>query len=140
NGHVKAFSGRTGRLIDSFFAYSGSALPRIQVGLADFNADGRFEIRTSPSANADVRTFDGTTQAQLNVFLPFPGFGGGAAVGGAPAFFPPAGGRGGEGPGTPPPGVPRGGRGGGGGAAAWGKWGAGGGGSVLGCRAGGAGG
>jgi Domain of unknown function (DUF4394)/FG-GAP-like repeat len=84
-GHVKAFSGVDSSNIDSFFAYEGTFTGGANVGLSDFNQDGRYEIRTTPGAGrtVEVRTFDGVTQQQLDSFAPFLGFQGGATVAGA---------------------------------------------------------
>jgi hypothetical protein len=80
---VKAFSGVNGAEIDSFFAYEGSFTGGVRVGVADFNADGRYEIRTTPGPGraVELHTFDGITQQQLDSFFAHPGAGG-AYVGG----------------------------------------------------------
>jgi len=86
-GHVKAFSGRDGSLLDSFFAYEGSFTGGVQVGVADFNGDDRFEIRTAPGPGraSEVRAFDGVTQALLDNFVAFSDWASGTSVGGARA-------------------------------------------------------
>ena len=86
-GHVKAFSGRDGSLLDSFFAYEGSFMGGVQVGVADFNHDGRFEIRTAPGAGrpSEVRAFDGVTQALLGEFEAFSNWASGTSLGGGRA-------------------------------------------------------
>jgi hypothetical protein len=82
--HVKAFSGVNGALVDSFFAYEGSFTGGVRVGVADFNADGRYDIRTIPGPGrlTEERAFDGLSQQQLESFLPYPGTSG-AFIGGA---------------------------------------------------------
>ena len=71
--HVKAFSGVNGTLVASFFAYEPSFTGGVRVGVADFNADGRYEIRTSsgPGRAAEVRAFDGVTTVALNSFTAY---------------------------------------------------------------------
>src|SRR5205823_1717344 len=82
--HVKAFSGVNGAMVASFFAYEAEFTGGVRVGVADFNSDGRYEIRTTPGAGrpAEVRTFDGVTQQQLDSFVTYSGFNGGAYVSG----------------------------------------------------------
>ncbi len=81
--HVKAFSGVNGAEVDSFFAYEGGFTGGVRVGVADFNADGRYEIRTVPGPGraTEVRAFDGISQQQLDSFFSYSGASG-AFVGG----------------------------------------------------------
>jgi hypothetical protein len=79
--HVRAFSGVNGSDVASLFAYEASFAGGVRVGVADFNADGRYEIRAAPGPgrSAEIRTFapDGQLLDNLNVY---PGFNGGAFV------------------------------------------------------------
>jgi hypothetical protein len=79
--HVKAFSGVNGSEVTSFFAYEASFAGGVRVGVADFNADGRYEIRTAPGPgrNAEIRTFTPDGQL-LDNLMAYPGFNGGAFV------------------------------------------------------------
>jgi hypothetical protein len=84
--HVEAFSGATGALIASFFAFDPTFAGGVRVGVADVNADGRFEILTArgPKSEPEVRAFDGLTQAQVDSFFAYAAqFTGGVFVGGA---------------------------------------------------------
>jgi Domain of unknown function (DUF4394)/FG-GAP-like repeat/FG-GAP repeat len=87
-GHVKAFSGQNSAQFASFFAYGTDFSGGVQVGVADVNQDGRYEIRTSPGPGipGDVRAFDALTAQQLNVFIAFGGFPGGTFVSGSRFF------------------------------------------------------
>jgi hypothetical protein len=86
-GHVKAFNGRDGSLVGSFFAPSLTfgVLPPTQLGslasagVADVNGDGRYEtiVGTGPKVQATVGAFDLTGTAVGNVLRPFTPFLGG---------------------------------------------------------------
>ncbi len=81
-GHVKAFSGRDGTELASFFAYEGF-FGNVTVSAADFDNNGVKEIVTAAAANGHVKVFTGTgtafTSATLptfvNSFFAFDGFG-----------------------------------------------------------------
>ena len=62
--HVKAFSGADGSQIASFFAYDQNFKGGVLVGV---NADG--DIVTGAVGTSHVKTFDGTTHAQLTSTL-----------------------------------------------------------------------
>lgn len=61
--HVKAFSGRTGSELASFFAYDQSFYGGVSVAAGDFDRDGRADIivGAGPGAGPHVRVFVGTT-------------------------------------------------------------------------------
>ena len=61
--HVKSFSGTSGAVISSFFAYPESFGGGVRVGVGDRTADGRFEILVTPGGGRGVnlRAFDGPT-------------------------------------------------------------------------------
>jgi hypothetical protein len=81
---IRVFSGVNGAVLLDFFAYEASFTGGVHVGVADMDGDGRYEIITSPGPgrSTEVRVFDGVTGALLDSFEPFPGFFGGAFVGG----------------------------------------------------------
>ena len=82
-GHVGgAFAGNNS-LVSSDARFMGG----VQVGVADFNHDGRFEIRTAPGAGrpSEVRAFDGVTQALLGEFEAFSNWASGTSLGGGRA-------------------------------------------------------
>src|SRR5205823_5707933 len=76
--HVKVFSGVNGAEVASFFAYEAGFTGGVRVAVADVNADGRYEIRTTPGPGraVEVRTFD-LAGNQLATAMPYPGFPGG---------------------------------------------------------------
>src|SRR5262245_60038026 len=82
--HVEAFSGSTGAMIQSFYAYDAFFAGGVRVATADVNRDGRLDIMTAPGPGdaRPVRVFDGVSLAALNDFLTYPGFNGGVFVGG----------------------------------------------------------
>ncbi len=67
---VRVFNGVNGAVQADFFAYSSTGpggANGTRVALADFNADGRYEIRaTLKTANATIRSFDGLTGTLLD--------------------------------------------------------------------------
>ncbi len=81
--HVKVFDGRTGGLLQSFFAFPVSFTGGIRVAAGDVNGDGRADIIAGAKAgapNGHVKVFDGNTQLELHSFFAFPGFNGGVFV------------------------------------------------------------
>lgn len=80
NGHVKVFSGATGELIASFFAFSGYA-GGVSVAVGDVNNDGRGDIIVGALNNAShVKVFDFATGGELMSFFAYEGFNGGVTV------------------------------------------------------------
>src|SRR5262245_16035850 len=80
--HVKAFSGDTGALLNSFFAYAPSFRGGVRVAAGDVNGDGFDDIITGAGSggNAHVKVFSGDSGALLSSFLAYPGFSGGVFV------------------------------------------------------------
>ena len=79
--HVKAFSGRTGAEIRSFYAYAPAFSGGVDVAVGDVTGDGRADIITgTASGAAHVKAFDGRTSAEVRSFLAYPGFVGGISV------------------------------------------------------------
>jgi uncharacterized protein DUF4394/VCBS repeat protein/FG-GAP repeat protein len=82
--HVRAFSGKDGSELASFFAYEAAFTGGVTVGVADANNDGRYEILTLPGPGrpSDLRAIDlGPNVVQTLTAFP-PAFEGGAFVGG----------------------------------------------------------
>ncbi|HTK77163.1 MAG TPA: VCBS repeat-containing protein [Gemmataceae bacterium] len=69
--HVEVFSGATGALIRSFFAYGRSFTGGVFVAAGDVTGDGRVDIVTGAGAGGggNVKAFDGLT---LDTLLSFP--------------------------------------------------------------------
>jgi hypothetical protein len=82
--HVKVFSGATGGVIRSFFAYGVGWAGGVRVASADINDDGFDDIITGPGpgGGAHVRVFSGANGAELRGFIAYPGFRGGVYVAG----------------------------------------------------------
>ena len=80
--HVKAFSGRNGTEIRSFFAYTVSFMGGVRVAAGDVNGDGYADIITGTGSGtaAHVKVFDGQTGAEIRSFLPYASFTGGVFV------------------------------------------------------------
>ncbi|HKB35389.1 MAG TPA: FG-GAP-like repeat-containing protein, partial [Gemmataceae bacterium] len=81
-GHVKVFDGKTGALLQSFFAFPGYT-GGIFVASGDVNNDGADDIIVGADAGAPgghVKVFDGKTGNLLQSFFSFPGFTGGVFV------------------------------------------------------------
>jgi hypothetical protein len=83
--HVKVFSGTTGEVLQSFFAYPPAASSGgVRVAVGDVDGDGRAEITTvpGPGAASNVRVFNGITLAQHASFFAYdPAFTGGVFIG-----------------------------------------------------------
>jgi hypothetical protein len=78
--HVEVFSGRTGQIIRSFFAYGSTFTGGVYVAAADVNADHFADIITGPGQGGgpDLRVFDGATNGTLlTESFPFPASTGG---------------------------------------------------------------
>jgi streptogramin lyase len=81
-GHVKVFDGKTGTLLQSFFAFPGYT-GGVHVAAGDVNGDGFADLIVGAGAGAPgghVKVFDGVTVALLQSFFAFPGFTGGVFV------------------------------------------------------------
>lgn len=83
--HVKVFSGRTGAVIKSFFAYAPTFTGGMFVAAADVNGDGRAEVITGADAGGgpQVEVFDLRGMAPVvvaNFYAYDPAFGGGVRV------------------------------------------------------------
>jgi fibronectin-binding autotransporter adhesin len=80
--HVKAFSGRDGSLLLSFFPYGPSFTGGVRVAAIDFGGgDDEIVVGTVPLIPAHVKVFDGRTGAEIRSLDAFPGFAGGVFVG-----------------------------------------------------------
>jgi hypothetical protein len=85
--HVKVFSGSTGELLQSFFAYSPNFAGGVRVAVGDVNGDGTAEIITGagPGAGPHVKVFSGQSGAELQSFFAGdPSFQGGVYVAAIP--------------------------------------------------------
>lgn len=81
--HVKVFSGSTGSLLQSFFAFGVAPINGVDVAAGDLDGDFRADIVTgagSGGVNGHVKVFDGATFAESASFFAFGGFGGGVRV------------------------------------------------------------
>jgi hypothetical protein len=81
--HVKAFSGKDGSVLQSFFAYDGSFTGGVYVAAGDVTGDGRAEIITGAGAGGapQVEVFDGRSLGVLDSILAYdPSFTGGVRV------------------------------------------------------------
>jgi len=81
-GHVKVFDGKTGNLLQSFFAFPGFT-GGVRVAAGDVNGDGFADLIVGAGAGAPgghVKVFDGVTGNLLQSFFAFQGFAGGVFV------------------------------------------------------------
>jgi hypothetical protein len=71
--HVKAFSGKNGQELRSFFAFDPNFTGGAKVAVGDFNGDGRADIAAGSGVGvaSQVVTFDGRSLAVLNRLNPF---------------------------------------------------------------------
>jgi hypothetical protein len=89
--HVKVFSGATGQVLASFFAYDPHFTGGVYVAAGDVNGDGRVDIFTGPGAGGgpDVRVFAGASSSLIEEFLAgSPGFSGGVRVAATSVYVP----------------------------------------------------
>jgi len=88
--HVQVFSGGTGAVLASFFAYDPGATVGMRVAAADLDADRRAEIITAPGGGggphvkAFRRNADGSVSEVAGFFAYAPAFLGGVFVAGMP--------------------------------------------------------
>jgi hypothetical protein len=81
--HVKAFDGKTGALLMSFFAYDPAFAGGVFVAAGDVNGDGTPDIITGagPGGGPHVKVFDGKTGAVIMSFFAYgASFTGGVSV------------------------------------------------------------
>jgi hypothetical protein len=80
--HVKAFDGKTGALLESFYAFDPNLLSGLSVAAADVNGDGRAEIVVCPEAGgpSHVKVFAPGGQLYSSFYAFAPSFLGGATV------------------------------------------------------------
>jgi len=91
--HVKAFSGKDGSLVTSFFAYAAVFTGGVNVTTGDINGDGRFDIVTGPGPGggphvkafhidlpADIAPTPFVAEEFLSFFAYAPSFTGGVSV------------------------------------------------------------
>jgi FG-GAP-like repeat/FG-GAP repeat len=86
--HVKAFSGTSGELLHSFFAYGPAFTGGVRVAVGDVNGDSTNDIITGAGLNGSphVKAFHGQTTAELQSFFAYaPTFTGGVFVAGTVA-------------------------------------------------------
>lgn len=80
---VRAYDGRTGAQLRSFFAYTSTFLGGVYVAAGDVNGDGAADIVTGAGAGSapHVKVFDGRTGAEIRSFFAYDaGFSGGVTV------------------------------------------------------------
>ncbi|MDB5307830.1 MAG: repeat protein, partial [Gemmataceae bacterium] len=71
--NVKVFDGKTGAVLQSFFAYAPSFTGGVRIAAGDVNGDGFADVITVPGAggSANVKAFDGQTGSLLDSFIAF---------------------------------------------------------------------
>lgn len=71
--HVKVFDGRSGQLMQSFFAYPAAFAGGVSVAAGDINGDGRADIVTGsgPGGGPQVKVFDGANLQEIKSFLAY---------------------------------------------------------------------
>jgi hypothetical protein len=80
--HVKAFDGRTGALLASFYAFDATLRSGLSVAAGDVDGDGAAEIVVSPAADAPahVKVFSAAGQLEASFYAFAPSFVGGARL------------------------------------------------------------
>jgi Bacterial Ig domain/FG-GAP repeat len=81
--HVKVFDGKTGNVIQSFFAYDGAFHGGVTVATVDINNDGYADVVTGAGASGGphVKVFDAVSHVAVRSFFAFPAtFQGGVRV------------------------------------------------------------
>jgi hypothetical protein len=81
--HVRVFNGKTGQVIQDFFAYDAAFRGGVSVASADYNGDGRSDIVTGagPGGTPHVIVYGALSSAILRSFFAFdPNFSGGVNV------------------------------------------------------------
>nr|MBA3314559.1 FG-GAP repeat protein [Planctomycetaceae bacterium] len=81
---VRIYNPLTGALVSSFYAFAPEFTGGVNVGISDFNADGKAEILVGARTGLQsvVRFFNGSTGAMIGSAQPYPGFNGGTFVAG----------------------------------------------------------
>ncbi len=71
--NVRVFSGADGSQLSSFLAFAAGFTGGVRVAVGDVNGDGIADLiaGTGPGAGAQVKVFDGKTDAVVSSFLPF---------------------------------------------------------------------
>lgn len=71
--HVRVFSGKTGKIVTEFFAYSASFLGGVRVAAGDIDGDGRADIVTGagPGGGPHVEAFSGATGQLIRSFFAY---------------------------------------------------------------------
>jgi hypothetical protein len=72
--HVRAFSGKTGQVLNEFFAYPAEFTGGVNVAAGDINGDGTAEIITGPGLGGGplVRIWNGLSPNRLTQFFAYP--------------------------------------------------------------------
>ncbi len=74
--HVKVFSGKTGELIEQFFAFNPSYTGGMNLAASDLTNDGKADILVGSNGGmeAAVEIFNGATSTQIRSFTPYVNF------------------------------------------------------------------